>query len=221
MHENRAFLIVFCTKSHVFRAFSAFYSCLSGRIGPGGARGILFGRGASSIADAAVAWCAVSEAARIRVYGQQVGIPDTFKGWPPGLLSSTTGEQIDGAAHDRQAGSCSPQRPKQTDTGRDWFPTGRVYKRAEAAQLPPLLLGFSSMPRGPYYARGRSVLVVAPSGLRDNRVLSGYERDAARIVHTFCYFLQIVAGDASAIGQDRNPKGAGIFYYHVIHDRMR
>jgi hypothetical protein len=100
LHENRAFLIVFCTKSHVFRAFSASYSCLSGRIGPGGARGILFGRGASSIAGAAVAWCAVSEAARIRVYGQQVGIPDTFKDWPPGLLSSTTGEQINDAAHD-------------------------------------------------------------------------------------------------------------------------
>ena len=115
MHENRAFLIVFCTESHVFRAFSASYSCLSGRIGPDGARGILFGRGASSIAGAAVAWCAVGAAARIRVYGRQVGIPDTFKGWPPGLLSSTTGEQINDAAHDLQAGSCSPQRPKQTD----------------------------------------------------------------------------------------------------------
>ena len=77
--------------------------------------GILFGRGASSIAGAAAAWCAVGVAARIRVYGQQVGIPDTFKGWPPGLLSSTTGEQIDDAAHDRQAGGCLPQRPKQTD----------------------------------------------------------------------------------------------------------
>jgi len=108
-------LIVFCTKLHVFRAFSASYSCLSGRIGPGGARGILFGRGASSIAGATAAWCAVGAAARIRVYGRQVGIPDTFKGWPPGLLSSTTGEQIDGVAHDLQAGGCSPQRPKQTD----------------------------------------------------------------------------------------------------------
>ena len=100
--------------------------CLSGRIGPGGARGILFGRGASSIAGAAVARCAVGvrsvcgrcavgAAARIRVYDRQVGIPDTFKGWPPGLLSSTTGEQIDSATQARQAGGCSPQRPKQTD----------------------------------------------------------------------------------------------------------
>lgn len=32
------------------------------------------------------------------VYGQQIGKPDTFKGWPPGLLSSTTGEQIDGGS---------------------------------------------------------------------------------------------------------------------------
>ena len=167
--------MIFARKSHVFRAFSAFYSAY----------------------------------------------PNVLDRAAPGLLSSTTGEQINDTTQARQAGSCSPQRPKQTDTGRDWFPTGRVYKRAEAAQLPPLLLGFSSMPRGPYYPRGRSVLVVAPSGLRDNRVLSGYERDTARIVHTFCYFLQIVAGNASAIGQDRNPKGAGIFYYHVIHDRMR
>ena len=68
------------------------------------------GRGASSIAGAAAAWRAVGAAARIRVYGQQVGMPDTFKGWPPGLLSSTTGEQIDDAAHDRQAGGCSPQQ---------------------------------------------------------------------------------------------------------------
>lgn len=107
--------MIFARKSRVFRAFSAFYSCLSGRIGPGGARGILFGRGASSIAGTAAAWCAVGAAARIRVYGQQVGMPDTFKGWPPGLLSSTTGEQINDAAHDLQAGGCSPQRPKQTD----------------------------------------------------------------------------------------------------------
>lgn len=179
------------------------------------------GRGAFSIAGAAVAWCAVGAVARIRCMANKSENPTRSRAGRPGCYPQRPGSRSTAAAHDLQAGGCSPQRPKQTDTGRDWFPTGRVYKRAEAAHVPPLLLGFSSMPRGPYYPRGRSVLVVAPSGLRDNRVLSGYERDTARIVHTFCYFLQIVAGDASAIGQDRNPKGAGIFYYHVIHDRMR
>ena len=51
--------------------------------------GILFDRAASSIAGATVARCAVSAAARIRVYGQQVGKSGTLKGWPPGLLAST------------------------------------------------------------------------------------------------------------------------------------
>ena len=29
---------------------------------------------------------------------------DTFEGWPPGLFASTTGEQINGIAQDRQSG---------------------------------------------------------------------------------------------------------------------
>lgn len=77
--ENARFSIenscAFCTKSRVFRTFSASYSCKFARIRPGRAR-------SRSLSPGAVD-CIGCNA-------------DTFEGWPPGLFASTAGERING-----------------------------------------------------------------------------------------------------------------------------
>ena len=58
---------------------------------------VSLGRGVSSVGTAC-AWCTVGAVDCIGCNA------DTFEGWPPGLFASTTGEQINGIAQDRQSG---------------------------------------------------------------------------------------------------------------------